>query len=69
MVFHATFNNISVISWRSVLFVEQTGVPGENHRPITDKLYLIMLHLLTNVFSIYFYFIAFCYDQKRVISF
>jgi hypothetical protein len=27
-------NNISVISWRSVLLVEETGVPGENHRPV-----------------------------------
>ena len=33
MVFNATFNNISVILWRSVLLVEQTEVPGENHRP------------------------------------
>jgi len=33
MVFNATFNNISVISWWSVLLVEETGVPGENHRP------------------------------------
>ena len=33
LVFNATFNNISVISWRSVLLVEETGVPGENHRP------------------------------------
>jgi len=32
MVFNATFNNISVISWRSVLLIEETGVPGENHR-------------------------------------
>jgi len=32
MVFSATFNNISVISWRSVLLVEDTGVLGENHR-------------------------------------
>jgi hypothetical protein len=31
MVFNATFNNISVISWRSVLMVEETGGPGENH--------------------------------------
>ena len=31
MVFNATFNNISVILWRSVLLVEETGVPGENH--------------------------------------
>jgi hypothetical protein len=28
-----TFNNISVISWRSVLLMEETEVPGENHRP------------------------------------
>ena len=28
MVFNATFNNISVISWRSVLFVGETGVPA-----------------------------------------
>jgi len=35
MVFNTTFNNISVISWGSVLFVEETGngAPGENHRP------------------------------------
>jgi hypothetical protein len=31
MVFNATFNNISVISW-SALLMEETGVPGENHR-------------------------------------
>ena len=30
MVFNATFNNISAISWWSVLLVEETGVPGEN---------------------------------------
>jgi len=29
-VFNATFNNISAISWRSVLLVDETG---ENHRP------------------------------------
>jgi hypothetical protein len=31
MVFNATFNNISVISWRSVLLVDETG---ENHQPV-----------------------------------
>ena len=31
MVFNATFNNISVILWWSVLLVQETGVPGENH--------------------------------------
>jgi hypothetical protein len=33
MVFNAIFNNISVISWLSVLLVEQTGVPEENYWP------------------------------------
>jgi len=31
IVFNATFNNISVILWRSVLLVEEIGVPEENH--------------------------------------
>jgi hypothetical protein len=31
--FNATFSNISAISWRPVLVVEETEVPGENHRP------------------------------------
>jgi len=30
MVFNSTFNNMSVISWGSVLVVEETG---ENHPP------------------------------------
>ena len=33
MVFNTTFYTISIISWRSVLLVEKTGVPGENHCP------------------------------------
>ena len=32
MVLKATFNNISIILWQSVLVVEETGVPGENRR-------------------------------------
>ena len=35
MVFNATFNNISVISWWSVLLVEETEVSGENQRQVT----------------------------------
>jgi len=37
MVFSTTFNNISAISWRSVLLVEETGVPGENYRPTASN--------------------------------
>jgi hypothetical protein len=36
IVFNATFNNISVISWWSVLLVEEIGVPGENHKPASS---------------------------------
>jgi hypothetical protein len=36
VVFNATFNNISVISWQSVLLVEETGVPRENHQPAAN---------------------------------
>ena len=36
IVFNATVNNISAISWRSVLLVEETGVPGVNHRPVAS---------------------------------
>jgi hypothetical protein len=33
MVFNVTFNNISTISWRSALLVEETGIPEESHQP------------------------------------
>jgi len=36
MVFNATFNNISVISWQSVLLMEETEVPVENNRPVAS---------------------------------
>ena len=36
MVIHATFRNISAVSWLSVLLVEETGVPRENHRPVAS---------------------------------
>jgi hypothetical protein len=36
MVFNATFNNISAISWWTVLLVEEIGVLGENHWPVTS---------------------------------
>jgi hypothetical protein len=36
MVFNATFNNISTISWWSVLLVGETGGSVENHRPVAS---------------------------------
>jgi hypothetical protein len=53
MVFNVTFNNISVISamsWLSVLLVEETAVPGENHRTVA---YHIMLYRVHEVMTYY----------------
>ena len=46
MVFNATFNNISVISCMSILFVEETGAPKEIYdlSQVTDKHDHIMLY-------------------------
>jgi hypothetical protein len=33
MFFNAIFNNISAILWQSILLMDETGIPGENHRP------------------------------------
>ena len=44
MVFNATLNNISVISWWLVLLVEETRVPRENLQQVSDKLHHIMLY-------------------------
>jgi hypothetical protein len=38
MVFNPSFNNISVISWRSVLLVEETGVPSSNNKTLNARL-------------------------------
>ena len=46
MIFNAIFNTISVISWRSVLMVEETGVLGINpYLPqVSDKHYHIKMY-------------------------
>jgi hypothetical protein len=49
MVFNATFNNISEISWQSYLLVEETGAPGE--KPQNCRKLLTNLSLSFNVVS------------------
>jgi hypothetical protein len=46
LVFNATFNNISVIKWPSVLLVEETRIHWENHRQAWShwQAYHIMLY-------------------------
>ena len=41
MVFITTFNNILAISWQSVLLLEETQVPGKNHRPVAGNWHYI----------------------------
>jgi len=45
--FNATFNNISVILWLSVLFVEETGVPWENHWILCSELQYSHRHVIS----------------------
>jgi hypothetical protein len=48
MVFNATFNTISVISRRSVLLVEETGVPGENHRSVASHSQILSHYVVSS---------------------
>jgi len=52
MVFNATFNNMSVISWRSVLLVEETGIPrGCWFRQWAIKCLIFLLLKVPNIFE------------------
>jgi hypothetical protein len=59
MVFNSTFYDISVVSWRSVLLVEETGVNRENHRPAVS-------HWQT-FFHTYSVYLSFITDVKPII--
>ena len=45
MVLNAIFNNISVISWWSVLFVEESGVSVGSHWQPLSHIKLYQVHL------------------------
>jgi len=45
MVFNATFNNISVISWLSDLLGEEKG---ENHRPATSHWQIVSHNVVSS---------------------
>jgi len=64
MVFSTTFNNISVILWWSVLLVEETGVPGENHWSVASH-WQTLSHKLCRVHLIWagFELTTFCGDR------
>ena len=54
---NTTFNNISVASWLSVLLVEETGGPGENHWPVAgdwqtwshNVVHLVLIEIRTHI--------------------
>ena len=51
MLFNATFDNIPVIPWRSVLLVEETGVPDENHRPAERHWHILSHNVVSSANS------------------
>jgi hypothetical protein len=56
MVFNTTFINMSVISWRSVLLVGETGIPGKKTTDlaqVTDKLYHIIKCYIYNIVRVH----------------
>jgi hypothetical protein len=50
MVFNATFNNISVISWQSVLLEEETRGPRENHRHVASHQVMLSIFYIDLLF-------------------
>ena len=48
---YGTFNNIPVISWQSVLLVEETGVPGESIRPAVSHSQTLLHKVVSSTFK------------------
>ena len=51
MVFNAIFNNISTMSWWSVLLVEETEVFRENHRPVASQWQTLLHNVVSSTLS------------------
>jgi hypothetical protein len=51
-VLNAIISNISAISWRPVLVVEEAGVPGENHRPWSSNWQTLSLAAASRVHAV-----------------
>ena len=70
MVANATFNNISAISWWSVLFVEENGVPGENHRSAAIQWHTLsytMTHLYNDtLYHIQWHTLSYIVDTSKL---
>jgi hypothetical protein len=47
-VFNATISNISVASLLSILLMEETGVPGENNRPVVSHRQTLSLNVVSS---------------------
>ena len=50
MVFNATLNNISALSWRAVLLVEETG---ENHRPVASNYQTLSHNVVSSTYTLH----------------
>jgi hypothetical protein len=58
MVLNANFNNISVILWQWVLFVEETWVPRENHQPVTSHWQTLSHNVVSSTNMVYYVYLV-----------
>jgi hypothetical protein len=45
---NTTYNNSLALSWRSVLLMEETEAPGENHRPATSHRQIVLHNVVSS---------------------
>ena len=75
MVFNTAFNNISIILWRSVLFVTETGVPRQNYKLYQIMLYRVhldikylMFHIMFIINSLASYFVLYKNERNYILQ-